>query len=279
MFKKSASTGASSSGLMLSATALVLLGMGVRANAAIVTIIEGNSTGFVDPSNGEVENLYVGGVRQLVQQSLFYRIGNTGPEKQLSSLTPSGIVRTQSSMFLNYTSPGFTVSVSYGLSAGPDSTSQAQLLTEVFFNNTTNTPLDLHVFQYDHFTVHGSTSNNALTINNEAGLVSQTSPGKLGASVTVSPVADRFQGGFSPSILSQLTDSLPTTLNDTNSSLSNGNLEFAMETDSSVGAFGTLPVISIETFNPGVPVPAAFWMGLTTLGAIGAVGLVRRKTA
>jgi hypothetical protein len=284
---------------MLGSTCALALAACNQARADVVVVSSGNASANVDEATGTVTDLSVGGVTQAAQQSFFYRIGDTGPQQSFSSLTPTGVSTFPGSIFLNYAGPGFTVQLSYSLLGGSSNVSPAQLLNSLFISAALpqsqiplgsvvpadgQTPIDLHIFQYDHFTLDGSLSNNVLAANTASSEIDQSEIGQVpairSASANVVAIGDRYQIGPSPSILNSLTDGSPATLSDgtlqATGPVGPGNVEFALETDAALGPFGVVPLVTIDTFNPGVPVPPAVWMGLTTLAAIAGIGAMRR---
>jgi hypothetical protein len=278
----------------MSALALVACN---QAKAAVVVVASGNASADVDEATGTVTDLTVGGVPQAAQQSFFYRVGETGPNQSFSSLTPTGVSTFPGSVFLSYAGSGFTVQLEYSLVGGSSNVSPAELLNSLFISAALpqvpqgsvipadgQTPIDLHIFQYDHFTLDGSLTNNVVSANTTSSEIDQSEVGLVpsirNASASVVAIGDRYQIGDSPSILNSLTNGSPTTLSagtlQPSGPVGPGNVEFALETDASLGAFGIVPVVTIDTFNPGVPVPPAVWMGLTTLAGIAGVGAIRR---
>ena len=281
--------------LVASVAGLALNALPARAGVVLQNLISGDFTlhdgstiATINSTTGTVDSLVVGGVNELAQQSFFYRIGQSGPEKPLGSLQLTGASlsggESPNNLFMNFTGPGFTVSVSYTIIGGSNRTSPAQLQNLLFFNGTSQTPVDLHVFQYDRFTLGGAGRPSTVAIDLPHDQVVQTGVGSRSTTAKVTPavsgtpgVTSEYQVGVNSAILKSLTDSLPTTLNNTAGPIGPGNVEFALESDTSLGNLGVFPVVSTDTINPGVPVPAAFWMGLSTLGCICAAGAVRGK--
>ena len=255
---------------------------GYAGTGSVVILHSGNTIATIDPSSATVDSLSVGGFSQIVQQSLWYRIGETGPQLPLSSLTETLSTAIGSSLFLGYTGPGFTVRITYSIQGGSNPTSAGQLDNLIFFSGTSTTPLDLHVFQYDHFKLD-NLGNGSVGVNTVTNQVIQKNTAKSGTSATVSPAMNtspaatsEYQVAASPAIFNSITSGKPITLNDSGGPAGPGDVEFALESDTSLRNLGVFPVVTTDTFNPGVPLPEAVWMGLSTLAAIGTVGLIRR---
>ena len=176
---------------------------------------------------------------------------------------------------MNYAGPGFTVSVSYSLIGGSSPVSSSQLTNEVFFTGTSQTPIALSAFQYDHFVLSNSFPD-SVTIAN--GQVTQTqTTGIRTAVASVAPLPAEYQVGQSPQVLNTLENPEFTKLNPQLKTTEPGDVEFALESDTLLANHGVFPMVTIDTFDPGVPLPPAVWMGLTTLAGIGSIGFIRRK--
>jgi hypothetical protein len=256
--------------------------MAIRGQASVVILRSGNTIAAIDPASATVDSLTVGGFSQIVQQSLWYRIGQTGPQLPLSSLTQTSSASIGSSLFLGYTGPGFTVRITYSIQGGSNPTSAGQLDNLIFFSGTSATPLDLHVFQYDHLKLD-NLGNGTVSVNTATNQVIQKNTPHSGTSAIVSPALNtspaatsEYRVAASPAIFNSITSGEPITLNDSAGPAGPGDVEFALESDTSLRNLGVFPVVTTDTFNPGVPLPEAVWMGLSTLAAIGAVAIVRR---
>ena len=254
-----------------SATAAVALC--APANAASVTINDGNTVAQIDEASGSVTSLTVDGIKQLANQSIFYSIDGG---------TPSFNPEVPSIVFLNYNGPDFTALLGYQLTGGASASQPGSLSTSVLINAlppqglTPLSSLSVSVYQYDHLTLDNGT-NSTLQVNPGADQVTQTEIGGRGATASVTPLGNEYQVGVTPSVFNSL--SAPVTLNDSAGPVS-GDVEFALESDTpNLTDLSPITVLSLESFNAGVPVPAAAWMGLTTLAGIGAIAAARRKLA
>jgi hypothetical protein len=252
--------------------------------APVITLQNGNATASIDPITGEITGVSVADISEVQQQSIFYRVGTTGPALPLSTLKETTIFPSGESpeggppydnVFMNYTGPGFTVSVSYSLIGGSSPVSASQLTNEVFFTGTSQTPIALSAFQYDHFVLSNSFPDSVSVAD---GQVTQTqTTGIRSAVASVAPLSAEYQVGPSPDVLDTLAGAHFTQLNSELNSAGPGDVEFALESDTLLANHAVFPMVTIDTFNPGVPLPPAVWMGLTTLTAIGSISLIRRK--
>jgi len=250
------------------------------ASAAPVTLSSGNSVATIDSVSGNVSSVKVDGVTQLINQSLYFAIPSLdgGTPQSLSTLTQISESSTANTMSLVYSGPGFNATLDYLLSAGNAASSSGQLSSLLFLQTPTiaSPNVTMSVYQYDDMTLGGST-NNTVVVNPTLNNVSQSQNGGP-ATATLQPLNQyqEFEVGLSPTVFNSLSH--PVTLNN-NAGPVSGNVEFAVENDTTISFLNGPTVSALETFNPGVPVPAAAWMGLTTLVGIGAVSAIRRKIA
>src|SRR5258707_9537392 len=100
--------------LRTAAVAVILLaGFAASAHATTFTLSDKNSSATIDPSsqNG-MFNWTVNGVNQLAQQWFWYRVGSTGPESSINTLSLLSATASDTNgnglndtLFLSYGSP------------------------------------------------------------------------------------------------------------------------------------------------------------------------------
>jgi len=263
------------------AAALVVGGISAASHASVVTLQDGNSIATIDEATGDVLSLSVGGVSQVVNQSFFYSIDGSAPQSfntltdTTNVLVPSGKSSFDNGLFLNYTGSDFTASVSYNLAGGASANQSAQLVVNTFIQGSSSEPTSVSLYQYDHLMLDNNPNNKVVANSNG---VFQSEVGGVGTTASVTPQGNEYEVGLSPTVFNSL--SAPVTLNDNRGPVT-GNVEFALETDATNLTLTSSPLVALatETFNPGVPVPPAVWMGLTTLLGIGGIAAVRRTLA
>jgi hypothetical protein len=260
------------------AAALVVGGVCATSHASVVTLQDGNTVTTINEATGDVMSLSVGGVSQVVNQSLFYSV-NSGTPQSFNTLDDSVNEVASNTLFLNYVGSNFTAQVGYILAGGASPSQSAQLVTNVLIQGNSQAAKDLpqlsvSLYEYDHLQLDNNPKNKVVA---NANGVFQSEVGGVGTTASVTPQGDEYEVGLSPAVFNSL--SAPVTLNDNGGPVT-GNVEFAMETDQpNLTSISQLFAISTETFNPGVPVPPAVWMGLTTLLGIGGIAAVRRSLA
>ena len=251
------------------------------ANAASpITLSDGNATLTIDPSSTlGADSLVVDGVQELGQQGFFYRVGETGGESSVAPLYQSSSVHGNVAQ-LNYAGDGFDLSVVYNLLGGTGSGAAELSETINLTNVSPDAALDMHLFEYSHFTLDDSTTGNNLAIT-DGNTANQSGPnGSLLNYVEEGATTALYQADMSPTILSSLEDNSPTTLSDAAGPVA-GNAEFAFEYDSSIPASGSYIVSVVQTVTPpqisAVPLPLAAYSGVAVLAGLGAVGVMRRR--
>jgi hypothetical protein len=259
----------------------ILAAASFQASAALITMTDGNSTFSVDDVSGSANSWTVEGLDQLFNQSYYYRIGSTGGENNLSSLTLSGSTLSANRFLeLQYTGAGFIADFTYVLDGGANGSGVADLAQNVTITNTTSSALDLHFFQYNDFDLYGSASGQTVTQIN-ANTVHQTNGTSALTEQVGTPAPDHFQVDGYPVIQSLLTDSSPTILN--GNATYTGDATWGWQWDFNIAGYDSVQIskdVRLEidsTPIPPVPVPAAVW--LFGSGLLGLVGIARRKKA
>ncbi len=132
----------------------------VSARGSLLTLTDHNSTVNLDAgSQAGVYQWQVDGVNQLYQQWFWYRIGATGGESSIDTLSAaSGGTTSANSALISYAgSNGLTVKVSYQLAGGANGSGASDLQESITLTNTSAQSMDLHFFQYSDFDLNGTT--------------------------------------------------------------------------------------------------------------------------
>lgn len=265
------------------------------ASAAVFNLADDNSTATFDTSsvNGQV-NWFVDGTNNLFAQNFFFRIGSTGGESSVSTLTldaTSGVFgppsSPTSSLFLLYHGSGFDIEVTYSLSGGVLGSGESDLGEQISIINTGSTPLDFHFFQYVDFDLGGTAGNDYGWFPNDSA-VAQAEPGVTVAETVVTPAADHREISLFPSLINQLTDGSPTTLSDTPANFPPGfvfgDVAWGFEWDFVLGAGDEFGISKDKKLTdqppengPLVPEPTSLAIWGLGMGALGFVGYKRRK--
>jgi hypothetical protein len=214
----------------------------------IYTVSDGNSALSMDLSNQRNAFAWnVDGQKQLEQQSLWFRIGNTGGEAPIQTLGSTRITETADSLQAIYANSQMRVQVTYSLDGGDNGSGEANLTQQIIIQNLTRHALDLHFFQYTDWNLNGivQLGQNAQGLFNEATVTSGDT------SVTQSFIgANRGVAGID--MLCKLKDRLPTLL--ANQPGPSTNLTWTLEWDQVINGKGTFILSQVLSLDP-IPVP------------------------
>ena len=251
-----------------------------RAHAAPIALSDLNSSVSIDPdSQNGVYSWVVDGTSQLFQQWFWYRIGSTGPESSIDTISAANALVNNTNhnpgndtADILYTNGTLSVDVTYSLRGGPAGSRQSDLGEQVVITNNSQSALDLHFFQYSDFDLGGTFQGDTGSFVNPNTADQHDIAGTTYLSETVAtPAPDRYQFGLYPNTLNQLNDGVATTLNDNPSAT--GDVTWAFEWDRTV-APGQSFLISKDK-RIGVPEPATLFLFGTAL--IGAARASRRR--
>jgi hypothetical protein len=248
------------------------------ANAAVFTLTDLNSSSQIDDaSQAGMFNWTVNGVNQLSKQWFWSRIGSSGGQSSIDTLTLLGATASDTNgnglndtLFLRYgndaTASLFEIDVRYTLrgTASSGSDMQEQITID---NNSTSSSLDLHFFQYTNFDLNGSSAGDTVTLTNP-NTVRQSKGTTTIAETVASPAANHYELGLttdSPNTLTRLNSGSPITLSDGATTRGPGDATWAFEWDQLIAPGGTFQISKDK--NLTIPEPG-------TLSLIGTAGTV-----
>jgi len=229
-----------------------------RASATVYNLTDLNSVLTVnDSSNAGAYNWVIDGKDILYQQWFWYRIGNTGPEQSIDTLTLAGATLVDPrTLDLTYAGAGFTVDLTYELHGGTAGSHTSDVAEVIHIANTGRTALDFHFFQYADFDI-AYDLRDSVTIDASKQVVRQVpvdaGPGMLSETV-VTPKPSRAEANYYANTLNSLQDGSPTTLNNVLSA-GPGDVTWAFQWDHVIGAGGSYLISKDKNVQP-VPEPA-----------------------
>lgn len=243
-----------------------------RADAAVVTLTDGNSVASVDTdSQAGMFNWLIDGQDQMAQQWFWYRIGD-GPEASINTI--SAAVNAGGGPFLSstYTGNGFTINVRYLLTGGLPGSGASDIAETITINNLGQTALDFHFFQYSDFDLCNTIGGDTATFVN-VNAVQQVDGACHLSETVITPSASHREAGIFPSTLVRLNDGLPTTLAD-NAGAGPGDATWAFQWDFILNPQGTFQISKDKRIG-AVPEPASLL--LLGSGLLGGLKAVRRR--
>jgi len=252
-----------------------------NASATILTATNGNSSIEVNSgSQAGMDSWVVDGVQQMFQQWFWFRVGSTGPEAAINTLTQTGATAAGRVIDVTYCSngsancgTGWSVDVLYTLTGGLANSHTSDVAETITINNQTGAALDLHFFQYADFDLNGTAGGQTVTFVN-ANTVRQTGSGAILSETIVTPAASHHEAGLFANTLNSLNDGAATTLNDSNSA-GPGDATWAFQWDKSIANNGSFIISKDKNLAAAVPEPASILLFGTML--LGCAGVLRRR--
>ena len=247
-----------------------------RADAALLTLIDGNSSADFDTAaSANNYNWFVDGNDKLAQQAFWYRIGPAGPESSvhtlsigLQGLTDGNFDGNSDTLFVRYNGAGFRIETTYTLRGGTPGSGASDMGELITIYNLGASPLDFHFFQYADFDLSAA---DTIKFTN-ANAVQQFGGTRLTETI-ITPVPSHHEAAFFPVTLNKLNDGVATTLSDTpalGNAIGAGDVTWAFQWDVSIPVGGTFQISKDK--NLAVPEP-----GTIALLAMGASLLVKRR--
>jgi PEP-CTERM motif len=262
------------------AAVIILLAVAASTRAAPFTLTDKNSSATIDPgSQSGMFNWTVNNINQLAQQWFWYRVGSTGPESSINTLPMLSATASDTNgnglndtLFLSYGSTsGLEINVTYSLQgtlAAGSSIGETINIT----NNSTST-LDLHFFQYSHFTLGNVAGAETETLLNP-NTVRVVGTGNLFSETVVTRAPDHYELALNPTTINKLNDANPTTLSDGPTTAGPGDATWAFQWDQTLNPGDTLTISKDKTLQL-VPEPGT--LTLVSVGLLGGLVFLRKR--
>jgi hypothetical protein len=240
--------------------ALIALAASAGAPSTLATVViltNGNATAAIDTqSKAGMYDWIIEGTDVLKKQWFWYRVGSSGGEQSIDSLTQSALVLSASdpidnpgvldTLFVKYTSaaPPFRLDVIFTLAGGSPGSRSAALTEQIAIRNTGTEPLEFHFFQYGDFALDPLNPLSDVVLVPSLNLVNQSNPNSSVLDVSTAPIPSHHEVNvFTNAVntLINLEDASPTTLSDVSGPLS-GNATWAFQWDAVISAGGTYQI-------------------------------------
>src|SRR5207245_4856892 len=134
-----------------------------------ITLTDLNSVAQIDTgSQAGMFRWTVDGVSQLAQQWFWYRIGSSGPEASINTISPPvNNQATPRQLSTIYTGNLFNVRVDYMLNGSLPGSGRSDMNETITINNTSATALDFHFFQYSDFDLNGTPAGDTVQLGRD----------------------------------------------------------------------------------------------------------------
>jgi hypothetical protein len=137
----------------------IVLCAATRSEAGPLTLADHNTLIEIDPtSQAGMYTWRVDGTDNLFQHWYWYRIGQSGSEFSIDTISPADVTGFDggSEGTITYQNPALRVEVTYRLTGGVPGSLQSALSEEVSVTNRTHSTLNLHLFNYTDFDLAGT---------------------------------------------------------------------------------------------------------------------------
>jgi hypothetical protein len=258
----------------------VFAGLALPSRGTIWTLTDLNSSAkVIDNAQSGMFQWNVDGVNQLGQQWFWYRIGSSGGQSSIDTISaPNSSMSDARHLSTMYQNQTFSISLTYTLTGGTAGSGQSTIGEAIDIHNLTATPLDFHFFQYSDYDLNGGPSGDVAQLSkNGQGLFNEADQSKGNVTMsenTIVPGANHGEAALFNTILVGLNGGAPYQLNDNVGPTAPGDATWAFEWDKSIAGGGDLVISKNKQIMPIVPEPGAL-----ALGCLGLLALLFRKRA
>ncbi len=257
-------------------SAILVGGLVFQSEAQIYTLSQNDSTALIDAgSQAGVYNWSVGGVNQLYQQWFWYRVGSSGQESSIDTISAASETSSGANKAtITYANSTISVKTAYSLLAPGNGT--ATLSEQITVQNTSSVSQDYHFFQYSDFDLGGTPGGQSVQFYNNGSstyyeVIQSGATGSLVETANAPGASSmEVQAGYYPALLNALNDGVATTLNN-NLSAGPGDVDYAYEWDVTLAPGTSLLISKLMA----VPEPSS--MALIASGVLALVWLRRRR--
>lgn len=274
-------------------SALLVVGTARNLQGQLYTLIDGNSRLEINTSaQATGYDWVVDGVHHMHELSNWYRVGSTGPERSVHTLTVlPGIVsdRDNDSSIDTVTVPysdsqgRFALEIDYSIFGGAPGSGTSAFDEEIRITNLQSTPLAFHFFEYVDLDLYETPDDDTILLTSQTSLqqFDARTVGNWGFN------ADRYELNTFPNTVTKLNDAVASNLSGVwpggTGPIGPGNVTWALQWDF-VGTLAPRPAIppgeTVVIKKEGLLqqfVPEPTGVVLAILGGLAALSLFRRQ--
>jgi hypothetical protein len=259
--------------VVLAALCLSLGSAGSVLANPVAALTEGNSSAQFDlgPAGVGMDHWLVEGIDRLVEQSFWYRVGDT-PQQRVNTLNLSSwsVTADQTVLTVGYADSAnrFTMQLRFVLTGLDWGSGVSDVEETVAVRNTSGAPLDFHLYEYVDIDLLGTahpTDQSLSLLGNPVNTAEQSTGSDYVSETVVTPFPSRYEAGYVADLLSELTAESVCNLNDVPTA-GDGDLAWAFQWDTTIGINKTFLVSKdkpIDTPEPSTGVLlgiAAVWL-------------------
>ena len=209
--------------------------LGLIDNTAVASTLTledgGNSIVTINPdSQAGVNSWLVNDVNQLAQQWFWYRIGETGGQYSIDTISAPSVQQFDpTTATITYSNSAVKVGITYTLTGDSFGYGDSDLSESIKVTNVSGGTLDLHFYEYSNFTLNDGVGGDTVSFPNPQ-TVDQWNTNSSTLSETVhTPPAYASEANYYPNTLNSLNSGVPYDLNPADVSAGPGDVTWAYE--------------------------------------------------
>ena len=230
----------------------------------LITLQNGNSVVRINPTENQgVFSWKVDGTETLYQEWFWLRQGASGGQVSLDTLgLPLGVTISTSYATINYNAAGLSLNLGLVLSGGPASSGASDLTETLSVQNTANSPITLHLFEYADFNLAGLSGTDTISFPTTTNVMQQGGNSLLTETAQF-PAPNFWEASFYPITLDKISGSAPATLSDTVTPQAAGDQTFAYQWDLNLSPGQVVTISTLQSIRASGSSSTGISLGIT----------------